>query len=364
MASHELRTPLNAVIGWVHLIRQGRLEGDALMRAIDAIDRNATSQARLVNDLLDMSRIITGKLQLERTIVDPRQILSAALDVVQPAAEAKNITIDVAIPDGKSVALYADSGRLQQVFWNVLSNAVKFTPRGGAIYVSLSFGHDVLQLKVRDTGIGIAPQFLPRVFDRFTQADQTPVRIYGGLGLGLSIAKQFMDRHGGSIAVASPGTGQGTEVTLSLPTAGGAASQAQQARDRAETRLAGIRVLVVDDDSRGRERAVSIVDGAGAAAECAASVEEALGCLAQSHYDVLVCSVTGAGRDGMWLAGELEARPPIRNTGVKRVAICSRAAGARSKLRASDARFDSIIEEPITAQTLVDAIADAAGPGS
>jgi PAS domain S-box-containing protein len=352
MASHELRTPLNAVIGWVHLIRQGKLTGAPLERAIDAIDRNATSQARLVNDLLDMSRIITGKFQLELRPVDPREVLHAALEVIKPAADAKGIHISVDAP-ADAVTLYADAGRLQQVFWNVFSNAVKFTPRKGAIAVRLSYPNETMELRVRDSGVGIDPRFLPRVFERFTQADQTAVRVHGGLGLGLSIAKQFMDLHGGTIELTSAGLGHGTEVTLTLPTVARHARASAQA-DRDGVRLAGLHVLVVDDEPEARDRTAALLDAAGARAECAASVEEALGCLTQSPFDVVVCAMTMAGEAGARLATELQTRPPAKSAGVRRVALLAGDAGDDAALRVG---FDEVVHQPVTAEELVAAVA-------
>lgn len=217
--SHELRTPMNAILGWADMLRLGTLPADRKDRACEAIFNNAMRQARLIDELLDMARIMAGKLQLERSDVDPREIATGALEIVQIAADAKSIKIDVDIAETVG-SFYADGPRLQQVLWNLLANAVKFTPEGGAVRLSIHRAGNLGEIVVSDSGIGIARDFLPAVFEPFRQADGTPTREHDGLGLGLAIVKQVVDAHGGTISVASGGTGHGATFTVRLPVAG------------------------------------------------------------------------------------------------------------------------------------------------
>jgi signal transduction histidine kinase len=217
--SHELRTPMNAILGWADMLRIGALPADRKERACEAIFNNAMRQARLIDELLDMARIMAGKLQLERSAVDPREIAREALEIVQVAADAKSIRIDVDIAAGVG-SFYADGPRLQQVLWNLLANAVKFTPEGGAVNLAIRRSGNWGEIVVADSGIGIPGDFLPAVFEPFRQADGTPTREHDGLGLGLAIVKQVVDAHGGTIAVASDGQGRGAMFTVRLPVAG------------------------------------------------------------------------------------------------------------------------------------------------
>jgi signal transduction histidine kinase len=217
--SHELRTPMNAILGWADMLRLGTLPADRKERACEAIFNNAMRQARLIDELLDMARIMAGKLQLERSDVNPREIATGALEIVQIAADAKRIRIDVDIADSVGT-FYADGPRLQQVLWNLLANAVKFTPEDGAVRLSINRAGNLGEIVVSDSGIGIARDFLPAVFEPFRQADGTPTREHDGLGLGLAIVKQVVDAHGGTISVASGGTGHGATFTVRLPIAG------------------------------------------------------------------------------------------------------------------------------------------------
>jgi len=214
--SHELRTPMNAILGWADMLRLDMLPPDRKERACEAVFNNALRQARLIDELLDMARIMAGKLQLDRSDVDPREIAEAALEIVQISADAKRITIDVDMR-GNLGTFYADGPRLQQVLWNLLSNAVKFTPEGGVIRVTMRRTGDLGEIVVSDSGEGIPPDFLPAVFEPFRQADGSPTREHDGLGLGLAIVKQVVDAHGGTIDVLSGGRGQGATFTVRLP---------------------------------------------------------------------------------------------------------------------------------------------------
>ena len=214
--SHELRTPLNAILGWSHLLRQGGLDDETALRAIETIERNAKLQAHLVEDILDVSRMITGKLRLNMDLVDVATVINAAIDSVQLAADSKQIRLDVAI-DPNTLQVLGDAGRLQQAVWNLLSNAIKFTPPGGHVAVTLAgAGADVV-IRVSDTGQGITSDFLPCVFDRFRQGDSTSSRRHGGLGLGLAIVRHLVELHGGEVSAASDGVGRGATFTISLP---------------------------------------------------------------------------------------------------------------------------------------------------
>jgi signal transduction histidine kinase len=217
--SHELRTPMNAILGWADMLRLGVLPPDRKERACEAVFNNAMRQARLIDELLDMARIMAGKLQLERSDVDPREIAQAAVEIIQISADAKHIRLDVDIADGLG-CFHADGPRLQQVVWNLLANAVKFTPEGGVVRLAMRRAGDFGEIVVSDSGVGIPPEFLSSVFEPFCQADPSPTREYDGLGLGLAIAKQLVDAHGGTIAVASGGKDQGATFTVRLPVAG------------------------------------------------------------------------------------------------------------------------------------------------
>ena len=222
--SHELRTPMNAILGWADMLRLGALPDDRRERACEAVFNNAMRQARLIDELLDMARIMAGKLQLERSDVDPREIAEAALEIIQISADAKRIRIDVDIADSLG-CLYADGPRLQQVVWNLLANAVKFTPEGGVVRLTMRRVEDCGEIVVADSGVGIPAEFLGSVFEPFCQADPSPTREHDGLGLGLAIVKQVVDAHGGTITVVSGGKGHGATFTVRLPVAGASAQR-------------------------------------------------------------------------------------------------------------------------------------------
>jgi signal transduction histidine kinase len=214
--SHELRTPLNAMMGWARMLRVDALDQARRQRAVESIERNALAQARIVDDLLDISRIVTGKLRLELKPLNLRSVIAAALEVVRPSADARQIRLVTDVPDALDDTVLGDPDRLQQMVWNLLSNAVKFTPPGGEVRVGLARG-DGLELRISDTGRGIEPQFLPHAFDPFRQADSSSTREHGGLGLGLALARRIVELHGGSISLDSAGANRGTTVTVMLP---------------------------------------------------------------------------------------------------------------------------------------------------
>ncbi|MFN0119286.1 MAG: PAS domain S-box protein [Blastocatellia bacterium] len=252
--SHELRSPLNAILGWNHLLRSGNVNPEIQQRAIETIERNARAQAQLVNDLLDVSRIVSGKLRLSITEIDLIPVIVNALDSVRPAAAAKGISLETAFASTPAL-VSGDPDRLQQVMWNLLHNAVKFTPANGLVSVSLARASDRLELAVRDNGRGVSPDFLPFVFDRFRQAERSITRSHGGLGLGLSIVRHLVELHGGTVSVASPGEGLGATFSVTLPVPPSSTLVPPEIRETepgesaAGAILSGLRVLVVEDDS-------------------------------------------------------------------------------------------------------------------
>ena len=266
--SHELRTPMNAIIGWTHLLKSGRLDDAQRQRAMESIDRGARSQAKLIEDLLDVSRIVSGKLSLTITPVDLRAVLNAALDSQRPAAQAKNIRLEMgsAAPD---CAVMGDVGRLQQVFLNILSNALKFTPAGGQVNVTLESTTDCACVSIADSGEGIAAEFLPYVFDRFRQADGTSTRNHMGLGLGLAIVKHVVEMHAGTVVARSEGTEKGATFIVTLPLAGEVEGQPRgpianrMPGSHVPTTALGIRVLIVEDDIETRDILAAILERAG-----------------------------------------------------------------------------------------------------
>ena len=313
--SHELRTPLNAIMGWAHLLRHGSLDAPTSERALDAILRNSHAQSQLVGDVLDVSRIITGRLRLSVRPVDLRVVVRQALDAIAPAAAARSVLLEFAVASGETT-IAGDADRLQQVVWNLVSNAVKFTPAGGRVEVRLDRAPQGIELAVTDTGAGIAPEFLPRVFDRFSQADASPRRAHGGLGLGLSIVRHLVELHGGTVAAASQGIGRGARFTVRLPARavasateeGRAAPPAAPARRAAED-LHGLRILVVDDEPDARHVLAAILRGRGAHVATAGSAAEGLERLEQTLPHLLIADIGMPGEDGYELIRRVRALP-------------------------------------------------------
>ena len=307
--SHELRTPLNSLRLWAGVLRQQPLDADTLAKAVDTIDRNAALQAQLIDDLLDISRIASGKLRLELRPIDLRSVIESAVETVRGAAEDKGLILARALdPDVGRVL--GDATRLQQVLWNLLTNSLKFTPPGGRIEIILRRRGAHAEMAVRDTGQGIAPTLLPRIFDRFRQGDSSTTRPQGGLGLGLAIARQLVELHGGTIRAESPGEGAGTTVTVTLPLAraGGeepAGPDAQPELADLTMALAGLTVLFVDDDADAREASAMSLSRAGATVVTAGSVAEAMRELERHWPDILVSDIGMPGEDGVSLIGRI-----------------------------------------------------------
>ncbi len=374
--SHELRTPLNAILGWAQMLRMTQLEPAVAARAYETIERNARAQAQLIDDLLDVSRIITGKLRLELGAVDLRRVIDAVYDTVRPAAEAKRIAIAVRFDPGVESA-WGDADRLQQVVWNLLSNAIKFTPPDGRVEVAVSRAAGEVEIQVRDSGAGIAPEFLPYVFDRFRQADSATTRAHGGLGLGLSIARHLIELHGGTIAAESAGSGRGSVFIVRLAAQLGVAAPASVEPSAAvggaagavwndPASLAGVRVLVVEDELDTRELVVRVLERCGAEVAAAASVAEAMALLPEAGAidlhppHVVVSDIGMPGEDGFVLLRQLRERSEELGVGIPAIALTAYAR-SEDRHRALAAGFATHLAKPIEPAELVAAIARLAG---
>jgi signal transduction histidine kinase/ActR/RegA family two-component response regulator len=365
MVSHELRTPLNAILGWSDMLRTDSLPETRRPRAVQAIHESARQQARLIDELLDVSRIISGKLRLERSAVDWHDVVRGALEVTQPAADAKRV--DLAVQVDRNIGLFSgDSARLQQIVWNLLTNAVKFTPEGGTVRVRLRQFHGVVELSVTDTGEGIRPDFLPSMFEPFRQADGSITRQHGGLGLGLAIVKHLVEAHGGTITGTSGGVGHGSTFAVRLPITSvygddpdmvateSMASTAQPPSSPAS--LEGISVLVVDDDKGSREVVAAYLEARHAAVRMAASAYEAIRILEQGTVDVLLADIAMPGQDGYQLIRAVRAMDKPGTAGVPAAALTA-FARAEDRRQALDAGFQLHLTKPIGANALVAAVA-------
>jgi signal transduction histidine kinase len=370
--SHELRTPLNAILGWTHLLEVGKRDDLAIERATRVIKKNAQAQAQLVADILDVSRIISGKLQLFIGVVDLRSVIESTLDTLRPAAEAKGIAIETVWSENGT--FFGDQDRLQQVMWNLLSNAIKFTREGGHVRVELRVTDCELRVIVADDGQGIVADFLPHVFDRFTQADSSLGRAHGGLGLGMAIVRHLIELHGGSVAVASDGKDRGTTFTVKLPVRTQAADaeivpvdQRSAPRElEAETlpSLSGVSVLVVDDEEEAREVLLLILQERGAEVTAVASAAAAFRALRKKIPDVLVSDVGMPGQDGHAFIRKLRTLGVERGADVPAVALTAyaRSVDAESAIAAG---FNRHVAKPVVPSELVDIVAGlAARPGT
>ena len=348
--SHELRTPLNAIVGWVHLLRHGQLPEDERRHALERIDRNAHAQARLVQDLLDVSRITTGKLRLDIREMDLAAVVANAVDACRPAADARQVTI--ACQFTGTFETRGDPDRLQQVVWNLVTNAVRFTPSGGKVTVLLSRSDGFDTLKVRDTGAGIDPQFLPFVFEPFRQADAASTRMHGGLGLGLTIVRRLAEMHGGTVDVSSDGVGLGATFCVTLPVRDVGAADSVATQPARIASLAGANVLVVDDDADTLELLQSTLRIAGARPLPAGSVAEALHVIADGHnVDAVVSDIAMPGQDGYTLMTLLKDRLGAAMP-VATLALTAYA-GAADRKRALDAGFREHLAKPVNPTVLV-----------
>jgi len=368
--SHELRTPLTSIIGWSEMLGNPKLDPVTSLRAIEVIRRNARIQRQMVDDLLDVSRIITGKLRLTMQPVDLGTIAIAAVDGLRPAAEAKEIRVQLQL-DAPAGQVSGDPDRLQQVAWNLISNAIKFTPRGGRVIVSLAHVASHVEVTVSDTGLGIAPEFLPHVFDRFRQADATTTRAFGGLGLGLAIVRQLVELHGGTVRVDSEGEGQGSTFTVSLPlmVMHGAVSDTGSAQQpefklselECPPELIGLRVLVVDDEADTCELLQAILEGCGAQVKTASSAAAALEEVKEEVFDVLVSDIGMPEEDGYSLLAKVRALSKERGGKVPAAAALTAYASEADRIRVLQSGFQIHVPKPISPSELVAVVANLAG---
>ncbi len=365
--SHELRTPLTAIVGWAHLLERGKLSPEETERAVSTIIRNATAQNQIIDELLDVSRIITGKLQLDLRPVDLATVVKAAIATVTPAAGAKGIRLQL-VQDPAANYVMGDPERLQQVFWNLFSNAIKFTAKGGRVHVSVESVGSNVEVVVSDTGLGIAREFLPHVFERFTQDDSSSTRPARGLGLGLSIARQLVELHGGTIHAESAGLGQGSTFTArfprspvtTLPLVPRVYSQANAAETVAEAPdLGGVRVLVVDDDDDARGLIEKVLELQGASVTSVASARKALDILGTERVDVLLSDIEMPGTDGYQLIKELRLRPSQQGGAVPAAALTAYAR-TEDRLRALRAGFQLHLPKPVQPAELITVVSSLA----
>jgi len=368
--SHELRTPLSAILGWSHLVRTGKLDEPQLSRAFETIERNARSQSQLIDDLLDVSRIITGKLQIEPRPVDLCAIIEDVLEGVRPAVETKKIQLETGLEAAGSFVA-GDANRLQQVFWNLLSNAIKFTPESGYVRVKASRVGTQVQVSVSDSGIGIASEFLPHIFDRFRQADGSTTRVHGGLGLGLSIVKHLVQLHAGQVTVESKGKNQGSTFVVSLPLAQNVPVDGVKDESAIEREgdglpasyshlLEGMRILVVDDEADSRDLVSAILKRCGGKVKSCKSAAEALKTFRAWKPDILVSDIGMPVEDGYSLIQKLRKQRLKLAREIPAIALTAYATDDDCA-RALSAGFQVHIAKPIEPETLVKSIAGAAG---
>jgi signal transduction histidine kinase/ActR/RegA family two-component response regulator len=372
--SHELRTPLHAVIGWAHMLRTGGLDAQTAARAIETIERNAKSQAQLVEDILDVSRVMAGKLRLTVAPVDAASVINAAIDSIELAAESKNIQLEVMLdPSARRVS--GDAGRLQQAVWNLLSNAIKFTPRDGRVAVRLErAGADAL-ISVSDTGEGIHQDFLPFIFDRFRQADGTSTRRHGGLGLGLAIVRQIVELHGGTVHGESGGKGLGSTFTIRLPLAA-VRERARGLKQEDEPlqpppsvdervvslpSLDGVQVLIVDDDEDTRSMLTVMLTEHKAKVQVASSAAGALEILQWYRPDVLVTDLAMPGEDGYSLIGKVRRLEGEKGQKIPAIALTAYVR-VEDRTRALSAGFNMFVPKPVEPGELITTIANLARP--
>ena len=364
--AHELRTPLTPILGWTVMLRSGNLDQAGILRGLEVIERNVRVQTQLIEDLLDVSRIVTGKLRVEVRPIELVPVIEAGLEAVRPSADAKDIQIDVDL-EPRGARVLGDPDRLQQVVWNLASNAVKFTPRGGRIEVKLRQTDSHVVLAVHDTGKGIPADFLPHVFERFRQADSTSTRKYGGLGLGLAIVRHLVELHGGTVQAESAGTDQGATFTVRLPLMEAArpttperAGDASAPNGGASVSLDGVRVLLVDDETDSRDFLSMSLRGCGAQVTALGSAEEALSALQSQRPDVLVSDIGLPGEDGYALIRRVRALGADRGGQVPAAALTAYAKGEDST-RALSAGYQVHLPKPVEPGELAQAVATLIG---
>jgi signal transduction histidine kinase/CheY-like chemotaxis protein len=355
--SHELRTPLTAILGWAQMLQGGTLDESTAQRALGSIERNAKFQSHLIEDLLDISRISTGKLRLDVRALELGPIIEAAVDAVRPAADAKGIRIEKSI-DWKAGLISGDSNRLQQIVWNLLTNAIKFTPRDGCVRIMLGRQNSQVQIGVTDTGQGISPEFLPYMFDLFRQADSSITRSHGGLGLGLAIVRHLVEMHGGNVQARSEGEGKGATFVVTLPMIGVGITHNGDHKDGAVDtsqdgvsiervpELHGVSVLIVDDEPETLELLVEVLSRCGAEVRSSSCAHDALEALQSWKADVLISDIGMPGEDGYELIRKVRRMDPDRGGCIPAVALTAYARG-EDRIRALSAGFQMHVSKPV-----------------
>jgi len=357
--SHELRTPLTAIIGWVRMARAGKLDPEQLQDALEIIDRNASVQCRLIEDMLDTSRMITGKIAIEFQVMEPRPIVNAAVESIRPTATAKGVHLETSLQS--TPPIYGNSARLQQILWNLLTNAVKFTPKGGKVAVILDKAEEELTITISDTGIGIKPEFLPHIFERFRQADSTSTRKHGGLGLGLAIVRHLVELHGGTVAVQSRGEGHGSTFVVMLPCCANSGETVEPAQDTSKslTRVQPLRdidVLVVEDEDDTRRLVCEVLKTAGARVIATASAAQAWTAFQESRPDVLVTDIGMPEEDGYTLIEWVRAYDQRHACETPAMALTAFATSA-DRLTVLARGFQIHMPKPFEPNELIDAVA-------
>ncbi|MEK6283443.1 MAG: ATP-binding protein [Acidobacteriota bacterium] len=372
LLSHELRTPLTSILGWSQMLTDGKLDVVESKRAIDVIVRNARSQRQLIDDLLDISRIITGKLRLDVRPVELAPIIETVAEGLRPAADARNIHLQTAL-DLRESSCSGDPGRLQQIIWNLLSNAIKFTPEGGSVEVRLERTNSHFEITINDTGQGIDPELMPHIFDRFRQSDSSTTRRHGGLGLGLSIVRQLVELHGGTVVAESPGEGDGATFRVILPASDLHSDLHQERSVEKKTRpmssghtltdrrpsLKGLRVLVVDDESDSRELVAAVLTGCEAEVVSVGSAGEALEEMERQRFDLLVSDIGMPLIDGYALIEKVRQLPAERGGEIPAAALTAYA-GIEDQRRALSAGYQMHIPKPVEPAELITVVANLA----
>jgi signal transduction histidine kinase/DNA-binding response OmpR family regulator len=366
--SHELRAPLNAILGWTTLIRNGKLVEDKEEQALETIERSARAQKKLIDDLLDVSRIITGKLRLDIRVADLVTIIQSAVESARPAADAKGVNLQIEV-DPTTCPFQGDPNRIQQVIWNLLSNAVKFTPMGGTVTVRLKRLNEHIEIVVADTGMGIAREFLPYVFERFRQADGSSTRKHGGLGLGLAIVRHLVEMHGGAAKAESAGVGQGAAFTIILPLAApiskirgmeiSTPDQKIVLSDRSP-KLTGLRVLVVDDQPDARDLLATILHLSDAEVQTSGNVTEAINALITWQPEIVITDIAMPNGDGFELIRRIRELEPEANGRLPIIALTANA-GAEDRIRVLAAGFQLHLTKPVEPDELVVSVASLTG---
>jgi signal transduction histidine kinase/ActR/RegA family two-component response regulator len=367
--SHELRTPLNAILGWARLLRDASIDEVSVVRASEVIERNARAQQQLIEDLLDVSRIVSGKLRLTTQPVSLEKVVLAAVESTEPTATVKGVDLETQIESGVR-PVSGDPDRIQQIVWNLLTNAVKFSPSGSRVLVRVSKAGENAEIAVKDEGIGINREFLPFVFDRFRQADGSTAKKHGGLGLGLSIVRHLTEMHGGAVRAESAGVGHGARFVVTLPLMAESGEvrnarqhgrRAEEARPGAGAQFEGLRVLVVDDSRDSREMIALALEHAGAKVVVTSSASECLAALDRDVPDVMIADIGMPAMDGYDLIRAVRARPAERGGRVPAIAMTGYARTA-DRERALAAGFQEHVPKPVDIGRLHVAIAALTGP--